>query len=375
MRRLLLGSAALATATWPAGTMAADGVKLELSGHYEFAFGAVPDETFSPSSKVDDGNLRDYLFDQDVEIDFIGRTELDNGLTVGAYIELNGLSSDEDQIGNVFGFFRGGFGNIRFGDTEEAYAQMCYQVPSASELFGADSPEFGFSNAGIAGYGGTNGTCYGVDDLSTKIVYFSPDFSGFNFAVSFTPDDSQASGNLLDGAGTRFNNDAGQNSENLSGAASFEHELGDVVLRLGGGATFSLDKEFNPNGAGDARGFNGCAQLEIGELTIGAALERRDNLGDDGADQTVFGAGATYDRDEWSVGLGWTRGVYEKAVGGNDVGPFNADHDIIALTGSYEFAPAMTFDGVIQYSDYDSHDPAGPDYEGVSLGIGTYIAF
>jgi hypothetical protein len=39
-------------------------------------------------------------------------------------------------------------------------------VPSASELFGADSPDFNFSNAGSIGYNATNGTCYSVDDNS-----------------------------------------------------------------------------------------------------------------------------------------------------------------------------------------------------------------
>ncbi len=86
-------------------------------------------------------------------------------------------------------------------------------------------------------------------------------------------------------------------------------------------------------------------------------------------------AAATYAWGDWSVGLGWTRGDYEKAVGENGVGPFNATHDIIALTGSHALGSGVTLDGVAQYSDYDSSDPSGPDYEGFSIGIGTYISF
>ena len=88
------------------------------------------------------------------------------------------------------------------GDTYEAYAQLCSLVPSASELFGADSPDVNFSNAGIAGYAATNGTCYGVDDNSTKLVYFSPTFGGFSFAASFTPDNTEDTRNTVSGAGT-----------------------------------------------------------------------------------------------------------------------------------------------------------------------------
>jgi hypothetical protein len=77
---------------------------------------------------------------------------LDNGLTVGARVELEGQTSS-DQIDAVYAYFSGGFGEIRFGDTGEAMAQLCYVAPTASGIFGADSPNFNFSNAGVAGNG------------------------------------------------------------------------------------------------------------------------------------------------------------------------------------------------------------------------------
>jgi predicted porin len=131
-----------------------------------------------------------------------------------AHLTLEGQTSADDQIDAVYAYFSGSFGEVRFGDTYEAYAQLCYLVPSASQLFGADSPDINFSNAGIAGYAATNGTCYGLDDNSTKVVYFSPTFGGFQFVASFTPDNTEDTRNTLNGAGTRLRNDAGQNSEN-----------------------------------------------------------------------------------------------------------------------------------------------------------------
>ena len=121
------------------------------------------------------------------------------------------------------------------GDTPEALSQLCYLVPSASgELFGADSPFFNFSNAGIAGYAGTNATCLGIDDKVTKLVYFTQPFTGFTFALSFAPDDTQDTRNTVDGAGTRFNNDLGQNSENFSVAANYERDIGGEWTHLAG---------------------------------------------------------------------------------------------------------------------------------------------
>ena len=92
-------------------------------------------------------------------------------------------------------------------------------------------------------------------------------------------------------------------------------------------------------------------------------------------DPFLYGVGATYDWDPWSFGLGWTHGAYEKATGENGIGPFNADHDIYSATVSYELADGISVDGVTEYSDYRSHDPAGPDYRGLALGLGTLIEF
>jgi len=369
-----LGSTAFTAVGFLAADAMADGVKLEIEGYLKSAVGVVFSEDYSASSGVVGSDLRDYVIKQDVEIRFQGETELENGLTVGVGIELEGQTSD-DQIASVYAYLEGGFGEFRFGDTEEAYAQFCYQVPSASTLFGADSPDFNFSNAGIAGYAATNGTCYGVDDNSTKLVFFSPTFAGFQLAASFTPDNTEDTRNTLAGAGTRFKDDPEQNSENLSIAASFMQDIDEVRLVLGGGATFSFDKEDNPNHTANARGYNAYGQVAVFGFTIGAASELRQNLADDGEDQWVYGAGATYAWSGWTVGLGWTRGDYEGVTGANGVGPFNADHDIYSATVSYELGPGISLDGVIEYSDYSSHDAAGPDYRGLAAGIGTIVTF
>ncbi len=375
MRPVLLGSAAMAAlGLVAADAAAADGVQLSIGGRYKGAAGVLPTEDFSPSSGTADDDVRNYVFKQDVEVYFLGETVLDNGLTVGARIELEGQTSG-DQIDAVFAYFSGGFGEVRFGDTDEAYAQLCYLVPTASELFGADSPDFNFSTAGIAGYAGTNGTCYGMDDKSTKLVYFSPVFAGFQFAASFTPDNTEDTRNFEDGAGTRFRNDLSQNSENMSLAATFNHDFNGVTLVAGGGGTFSFNKETNPNDTDDARANNAYAQVAFSGFTLGVASEMRENFGDDGSDQWVYGAGGTYNWDAWTVGLGWTHGDYEGAVGANGVGPFNADHDIFSATASYALGPGISLDGVIEYSDYGSNDAAGPDYQGLAAGIGTLITF
>src|SRR5262249_55589325 len=204
-------------------------------------------------------------------------------------------------------------------------------VPSASAIFGADSPNFNFNNAGVHwsgtngttaasgfnGYGATNGTCYGIDDKSTKVVYFSPNFAGFSFAASFTPDNTEDTRNTLGtnhfpafgGAATRFKVDTGQNSENLSVGANFTHDFNGVNLIVGGGGTWSFDRELSP--ADERHDYNAYAQVGFSGFTVGGAFGFRQNRGSGGEDDLIFGFGGTYNWDAWTVGLGWTHADYE----------------------------------------------------------------
>jgi hypothetical protein len=376
---------------------AADGVKLSIGGRYMGAAGVLFAEDADGYAT---SSTRNYVFKQDVEVYFLGETVLDNGLTVGARVELEGQTQAADQIDAVYAYFSGGFGEIRFGDTGEAMAQLCYLVPSASAIFGADSPNFNFSNAGVAGagnrnipgYGATNGTCYGVDDKSTKIVYFSPNFAGFSFAASFTPDNTEDTHNTLGGAGTRLKNDAGQNSENFSVGANFTHDFNGINLIAGGGGTWSFDRE--NSGADERHDYNAYAQVGFSGFTIGGAMGYRQNRGGDGSDDLIYGAGITYNWDAWTVGAGWTHGRYEIAQPGekiiaisNQAGTLTStttsdivdNYDVFALTASYALGPGIQVDGVLEYDHYGAGPGGGTgrdsDYSGFSVGLGTLINF
>lgn len=392
MRVILLGSSALMSAALGIGAaLAADGVQLTIGGRYMAAAGGHLHEEFDDPF-VDEGDLRNYVFKQDVEVHFEGEATLDNGLVVGARIELEGGTS-ADQIDEVFAYFRSErFGEIRFGDTPEALSQLCYLVPSASgELFGADSPFFNFSNAGIAGYAATNATCLGIDDKVTKLVYFTQPFTGFTFALSFAPDDTQDTRNTVDGAGTRFRNDLGQNSENLSVAVNYQLDIDGVSVIVGGGATRSFDREatfpffdldgdrqFDPGepicdaNVDERESYRGHLVIEFAGFSLGGAAAYRANSNAcfDGAHGLVYGVGGTYSWDAWSIGLGWTHGEYDIGLS-----PVADEHDIIAFTAEYDLAPGITIDAVVEYSNYDSGILPTFDYESVAIGLGTFITF
>jgi len=385
MKHVLLGSTALVAAGLMAGTAAAeDPVKLGIQGFYQAAIGGNIDEDGDL-----DGELRSHSVETNGEIRFHGETTLDNGLTVGARIELEAFDSN-DQFDQAYAFISGGFGEVRLGDTLEALSQMCYLAPQAGNLFGADSPNFNFANAGVLGYSSTNGTCYGMAGQSSSIIYFSPNFGGFSFAASYAPETSDSFGGGVANLGaatvqtvggvvvttgspsTEFDNN-GDIEHMFSLAASFVQDFNGFSLAVGGGATFGEGEITNTS----AEDYNAYLNVGFGGWTVGGALEIREDIGGvSGNDNWVGAVGTTYNWDAWTVGLTWSHGEYEVASTSDD-----DKYDIIQFTGAYALGPGINLEGMIGYADYndDGNDNVGGtadgDYDAIEIGTGIHIGF
>ena len=95
--RLLATTAIVGAGLTSNPAAAADGIKLGLGGFYSAAFQAV----FDDDGEGEPGNDRNTDgFFQSAEIFFDGNTTLDNGLTVGARVELEGENADvSDGLG------------------------------------------------------------------------------------------------------------------------------------------------------------------------------------------------------------------------------------------------------------------------------------
>jgi hypothetical protein len=178
-KSVLLGSGALfgvALASGPAA--AAEPIRLVVGGFFKTAYMVVfdDDDEFELGNETNtDG------FFSDSEIHFTGSTVLDNGLEVGARIELEGETAD-DQIDEAWIWFSGGFGEVRIGSEDEALANACIVPPGGTGNFSAFSPNQWGANAGLlvtfpfGGLFSSNSVCTGVDRSgdAQKIVYISP---------------------------------------------------------------------------------------------------------------------------------------------------------------------------------------------------------
>ncbi|HSE74673.1 MAG TPA: porin [Dongiaceae bacterium] len=384
MKRVaLLGSTALFGAGMMANTaMAADGIKLGVGGFFNEAYMA----TFDDDGEGELGNERNTDgFFNDAEVHFTGSTVLDNGLEVGARIELEG-ENDNDQIDEAWVYFSGGFGEFRIGSQDDALAGACLLPPGGTANFSAFSPnQWGANNdAFAAGFPAltSNAACIGVDDKedAQKIVYITPSFGGFQLALSYTPEGGAE--DHIDGAGPHIGmpvNADGESRHDVAAYATYSYEGDGWGLNAGAGGSFTGHVEQQPGPDADERQFyQGDVNLTFGQFAIGAVIEYYNNLftldtGDD-VDAWVAGGGVAYTMDAWTFGAQYSHQLAEVQGGGDD--DFTMDRAV--LTANYALGPGINLDGEVGYTWLDT-DPETADnvddYQALEIGIGTAITF
>jgi outer membrane protein OmpU len=389
MRRVLTRSGALVGAGLAAGATsvvarAADGIRLQVGGEYNAAYLAVIDD----DDEGEPGNERNTDgFFQDAAIHFSGSTVLDNGLEIGARIELTG-ETDEDQIDESWIYFSGGFGEVRIGSFDDALASMCVFPPGGTENFSAFSPNQWGANTLT-----TNSVCTGVDDEgdAQKILYLSPIFGGFQLGLSYTPSGDKKDHD--DGVGPHTGmpvnvEDASRHNVSLYGVYTYEAE--DWSLQVGAGGSWEGHVE-SANGGPDREEsdfYQAGVLVGLGEFEIGASFEyyNDDDLfvatlenGDVIADYWVLGVGAAYELEPWTFGVGYSISDADIDFRGAPDESFTQQR--AALTAIYNLGPGIDLDGEVAYtwSDADPEDASDfadfADYDAIELGTGIAIEF
>ena len=180
------------------------------------------------------------LFRSDVELSIGGSAVLDNGLTLGlkAMIEGNAGGDSSESLDERFVYFSGNFGQLRIGATESARQEFTNFAPCGAGIFGVNTPFFIFADPGNSSNifnVHTYDDGLGQED-ALKIVYFSPSFNGFSFALSWAPSDNtnaqygnNARSGRTPGAGV------GTLLDHLSAAVAINHDFGDFKIRVAGG--------------------------------------------------------------------------------------------------------------------------------------------
>jgi len=437
MKKALYGTTALVAATIVAGQAdAASGLKLGITGYYRGAIGASFGDSnsngvFSNAGTGEYGR-NNVAFRQEVRVNFTGSTTLDNGITVDVLVGLNAgggnqvTSNAGARINRAYMDISGKFGQIRFGDANSAYQSMCVGDPgNVTANFGLNSPNETFSNAGRGVHGGAPftympttisgaGTCYGLETRSTKLMYFSPTFGGFNFAVSFAPDHVRSAGGSGGNGGTfGQGNPVGSGSafhDFLSAGVNFNHDFGGgVTLSAGISGEWALaGKTTNTDNASDRPdkpamyqagfqvGFGGgwavgasgqYVQNYLGanfgsfKSTSPAVGPANPNHSLSSDDAYMITAGGSYTMDAISIGLEGLYNHYDVGIPHDGQGS-EAQYYGVSLNAAYALGPGISLEGQVAWTRSSSDfsvgsavSDVGSDVNSYEFDIGTAINF
>lgn len=405
MRKLLLGTTAIVAAaglSTAASAQTSEPIKMRISGYYAAAGGYLIGMD-NKAGQAGEAHRRES-FKQDTEVHFLGETKLDNGLIIGVHFEFEGQTQSNgvaatDQVDETWTYFKGNWGELRFGDEDDIRKLKAYVAPVAdpSNTFGVNSPLLSFTNSPI----GTNTTTVNVENDETKIIYFTPTIFGFSLGASYVPDGQSHSTRAAAGGtnGGQFggfggnggstaltNNGTGSaiNSSVWSVAGNYDGKFGDFTVGVGAGYTQGVPE----TAVGLVRSSNNSAATRFGGVVgfgpvkVGASYER--SVGIVGSANsatscivspaagftcrsTVWDAGATYTIGPFSVGLAGSFGNYHHPAG--SLVP-NASNNQYAVTAHYVLGPGISLEGAVTHTDYGS-GVANGFVTGVSNAVGA----
>ena len=347
---------------------------------------------FDDDSEGELGNERntDGFFNS-AEVHFSGSTVLDNGLTVGARVELEGENED-DQIDEAWIFFSGRFGEARIGSIDDALSYSCILPPGATGNFSAFSPDQWGANTLIS-----NPACVGVDESdggdAQKILYFSPVFAGFQLALSYTPNggDQDHTEGVGPHLGMPFNDDD-ESRHNVSVYLTYTYQGDGWDVTWGGGGSWEGHVEQVPGPDRKEQDFYQTGlNFTFGKFAVGGVFEYYNDALDRGRD--TGDAGAAVALDAWVAGIGLAY-TLDALVIGAQFSHLDADNDAdsavtdftqdrAVLTAAYTLGPGIELDAEIAYTWADTNPeeaetPDGievDDYNALEIGLGTTLTF
>ena len=441
MKKILYGTTALAAGSLVAGeASAASALKLGITGFYRNAiggsFGNGPTtQTGTSGGGVSTAGLGNFdrqavSMRQEIRVNFTGQTTLDNGITVGVLVGLNGenvaKSGSTTQVNRAYADFSGKFGLVRVGEANSALVTDCVVDPgNVTSNFGVNSPNESFSDVGFAqarrqntGHGqcqqlaggyfstfgvapmGSIGTCYGIEGKGNKVMYFSPSFGGSHLRRLLHADGrpAAAGGGLSYGTDVTAPGPGNAGNNVLSVGVDYTHDFGGWNLTAGGGGEWAFT-QYTPAGGNTNNKpswYQAGLQIGIGHFAIGASGAYYVNYNHAGYAATtassdddgwVVSGGASYTIDAWSFGLQGEYGSYQQsasAILGTSAPGISADNEKmwgVSFNTAYALGPGISLEGQVAYTNASYGNLIVGAYtlpnkvQSIELDLGTAINF
>jgi outer membrane protein OmpU len=261
-------------------------------------------EQWAGFADSDDGDEAKNAFQSDSEVYFDGETILDNGIQVGAHIELEAETST-DQIDEQFLYLSGGFGRFEIGKNDSVADSMSITAPSVGPVGVNDGDMTAWTDSvslidTVPSSGDQN-----------RVTYFTPSFGGFQAGVSYA-DQSTTNGTFDATTSTTgtvtsvggYNDDSAGDSMNIVSAA---------VAYSGDFDGFSISVSAEGENRGEGNWYGVGANVGFGAFTVGSSWGHieddygisEDAASDRGGDTDAFDFGVAYAMDAASISLSY----------------------------------------------------------------------
>jgi len=349
MKKILFASSALVAVAAAGTAQASEPIKLSVGGYMEQWIG-VADQDVGESKNA---------FQSDTEVHFSGETTLDNGILVGAKIELEGETST-DQIDEQYLYVTGGFGQVRLGKDDSAADSMGITAPSVGPVGVNDGDLTNWVDAYLIDTVPSSGD-------QNRVTYYTPVFGGFRLGASYA-DDSQRNG------ASGYNGTDGNGEEIASVGLEFRHDFDGVSL--GVSATGENQGEGNWYGLGATVGFgNFVVGTSWGHIEDDYAQKEGSRTGDD---TDAFDIGVSYAMDAATVSLTYGYAEY----GNRDIDSSSnvnlagtGEISTVDLGMSYALGAGVAWRSSIFWFDDDSDNAAIADNDGFGAVTGLALTF
>ncbi|PCJ01765.1 MAG: porin [Alphaproteobacteria bacterium] len=349
MKKLLLTSVALSGLAFAAPAHA--DIDLEIGGFFN-GYGAYVDQDETAGTESNNFGLLRHS-----ELHFGGETTLDNGLTIGAQIEVQIDAADASAIDESYIYFSGDWGRVNFGAEDGAAYLLQVAAPSADS--NVDSIRQYIQP--FTTNGGLTPIRLDYDmapsGKADKLTYLSPIMNGVQVGLSYSAETDAAS-DLVGGIG--LDDQAGDIGATYEAAIRYEGQIQNVGVIAGAGYSHG---ELEANGAltDDLEVWNIGLDLDIGPFGIGA-IYMDDNQAKNNSDLETLVIGVDYTTGPFKIGASYLNADVDNGV----------EYDRYTAGVTYEYGPGLTFRGSIQQLEQDS---TGSDADGTALLLGTKVVF
>lgn len=362
MKKLLLATTAIIGAVSFASVAAADAPRVTVGGFIDFQAGWVDEDAATASEN-------DYGFRNDTEIHFSIDGKTDRGLGYGAVIELE-ADIDGDTTGSgaesdrTYVYLSGDkWGRFELGSNTDAATALKVDASSIARATGGiDGDWFRFATnpGGVAAFivrpdlpvshGGV--TTPGATENAGKVTYYSPDLSGFQVGVSYTPDTDARGQDWAGGV-------AGGHTDVFSGGVSYARQFDGWNLGLS--ATGEYGDAYGA-AVEDDRSYALGASVGVAGFTFAGSWADVEGLGGEG--------------DFWTLGAAYDFGAFGTSVtyldSSLDAGAGDNDFENLVFGVDYALAPGLTPYAEVSLFDYSG---VAASNDGTVFLVGTQLAF